>query len=70
MVGIKDFDALEQISNTAEKLSAGEILQLEKSISKSMTEAVYFEMINQINSYFNKSIFTVLSTRSANSRAK
>ena len=47
MVGIKDFDALEQISNTAEKLSAGEILQLEKSISKSMTEAVYFEMINQ-----------------------
>jgi len=47
MVGIKDFDALEQISNTAEKLSAGEILQLEKSISKSMTEAVYFEMISQ-----------------------
>ena len=29
MIGIKDFDALEQISNTAEKLSAGEILQIE-----------------------------------------
>ena len=47
MIGIKDFDALEQISNTAEKLSAGEILQIEKSITKSMTEEVYFDMINQ-----------------------
>ena len=46
-IGIKDFDALEQISNTAEKLSAGEILQIEKSITKSMTEDVYFDMINQ-----------------------
>ncbi len=47
MIGIKDFDALEQISSTAEKLSAGEILQIEKSITKSMTEDVYFDMINQ-----------------------
>jgi len=47
MIGIKDFDALELISNTAEKLSAGEILQLEKSITKSMTEPVYYNMINQ-----------------------
>ncbi|MDC0480099.1 MAG: polyprenyl synthetase family protein [Fidelibacterota bacterium] len=47
MIGIKDFDALEQISNTAEKLSAGEILQIEKSITKSMTEEIYFDMINQ-----------------------
>mgnify|MGYP000147325496 FL=1 len=47
MIGIKDFDALEQISITAEKLSAGEILQIEKSITKSMTEDVYFDMINQ-----------------------
>lgn len=47
MIGIKDFDALERISNTAEKLSAGEILQIEKSITKSMTEDVYFDMINQ-----------------------
>ena len=30
MIGLKDFDALEQISSTAEKLSAGEILQIEK----------------------------------------
>ena len=47
MVGLKDFDALEQISITAEKLSAGEILQIEKSITRSMTEEVYFEMIGQ-----------------------
>ncbi len=47
MIGIKDFDALELISNTAEKLSAGEILQLEKSITKSMTEPIYYDMINQ-----------------------
>lgn len=47
MVGIRDFDALEQISSTAEKLSAGELLQIEKSITKSMTEDVYFDMINQ-----------------------
>ena len=47
MIGLKDFDALEQISSTAEKLSAGEILQIEKSITRSMTEDVYFEMISQ-----------------------
>ncbi|MBT5760081.1 MAG: polyprenyl synthetase family protein [Candidatus Marinimicrobia bacterium] len=47
IIGIRDFDALEKISNTAEKLSAGEILQIEKSITKSMTEDVYFDMINQ-----------------------
>jgi octaprenyl-diphosphate synthase len=47
MIGIRDFDALEQISSTAEKLSAGEPLQIEKSITKSMTEDVYFDIINQ-----------------------
>ena len=47
MIGLKDFEALEQISGTAEKLSAGEILQIEKSITRSMTEDVYFEMIGQ-----------------------
>ena len=47
MVGLRDFDALEQISITAEKLSAGEILQIEKSITRSMTEEVYFEIIGQ-----------------------
>ena len=46
MIGLKDFDALEQISSTAEKLSAGEILQIEKSITRSMTEDVYFETVS------------------------
>lgn len=47
MIGLKDFDALVIISETAEKLSAGEILQIEKSITRKMTKAVYFDMINQ-----------------------
>ncbi|MBT5355416.1 MAG: polyprenyl synthetase family protein [Candidatus Marinimicrobia bacterium] len=47
MIGIKDFEALELISSTAEKLSAGEILQLEKNITKSMTEPIYYEVIKQ-----------------------
>ena len=47
MIGLKDFDALVIISETAEKLSAGEILQIEKSITRKMTKDVYFDMINQ-----------------------
>ena len=47
MVKLKDFDALDLISNTAEKLSAGEIMQIEKSLTKRMTKSVYYEMINQ-----------------------
>ena len=47
MIGLRDFDALEKISSTAQKLSAGEILQIEKSITRSMNEEVYFDMINQ-----------------------
>ena len=47
MVGLKDFAALQLIADTAEKLAAGEILQIEKSITRSMTEEVYFEMIGQ-----------------------
>ena len=41
MVGLKDFAALQLIADTAEKLAAGEILQIEKSLTKSMTEDVY-----------------------------
>ena len=47
MIRLKDFEALERISTTAEQLSAGEILQIEKSITKSMNEEVYFDMIGQ-----------------------
>jgi len=45
MVRLRNFSALELISKTAEELSAGEILQLEKNIKKSMDEEVYFRII-------------------------
>ena len=45
MVRLKDFAALQLIADTAEKLAAGEILQIEKSLTRSMTEKVYYEMI-------------------------
>ena len=47
MVGLKDFDALDLISRTAEKLSAGEIMQIEKSLNRYMPKNVYYDMINQ-----------------------
>jgi|TARA_B110000914_G_scaffold226490_1_gene252124 octaprenyl-diphosphate synthase len=47
MVNLKNFDALDLISKTAEKLSAGEIMQIEKSLTRNMSKNVYYEMINQ-----------------------
>lgn len=47
LIKLKNFDALELLSHTAEKLSAGEILQIEKSMTKNMTEDVYYDMIYQ-----------------------
>ena len=47
MVNLKNFDALELISNTAEKLSAGEIMQIEKSLTRNMPKDVYYDMINK-----------------------
>ena len=47
MVRLKNFTALELIASTAEKLAAGEILQIEKSITRSMNEKIYYEMIYQ-----------------------
>ena len=46
MIQIKDFDALEILSSTAERLSQGEILQIEKVITKKMTEEIYFKMVS------------------------
>ena len=45
MIGLKDFSALELIASTAEKLASGEILQIEKTLTKSMNEETYFDMI-------------------------
>ena len=47
MIGLKDFSALELIASTAEKLAAGEILQIEKSLTKSMNKQSYYDMIYQ-----------------------
>ena len=40
MVKLNDYEALQLIAETAEKLAAGEILQIEKSITRSMDEEI------------------------------
>lgn len=45
MIGLRDFRALEVLSSTAERLSSGEILQLEKALFGGMTEEVYYQMV-------------------------
>lgn len=45
VIRLRDFQALDLISKTAEKLSAGEMLQIERSFRKTMTEDVYYRMI-------------------------
>ena len=47
MVKMKNFKVLDSIGRTAEDLSSGELLQVEKSIKKKMTEEVYFNMIEK-----------------------
>ncbi len=45
MIGLRNFRALEVLSETAEHLSSGEILQLEKALLGGMTEEVYYQMV-------------------------
>ena len=45
MVTLRNFDALEILSTTAERLSQGEILQIEKALKKDMTEEIYYRMV-------------------------
>lgn len=45
MIKLKDFKALEIMSETAERLSSGEILQIEKARGDRMDEEIYYEMI-------------------------
>ncbi|MEE9166226.1 MAG: polyprenyl synthetase family protein [Candidatus Neomarinimicrobiota bacterium] len=45
LIRIRDFEVLDLISATAEKLSSGEMQQIEESFRKSMTEDVYYQMI-------------------------
>jgi len=54
MIQLRNFDALEILSLTAERLSQGEILQIEKALKKEMTEEVYFKMVgNKTASLFS-----------------
>lgn len=45
IISLKNFRALEALSQTAERLSSGEILQLEKALLGGMTEEVYYNMV-------------------------
>ncbi len=44
---MKNFKVLDSIGRTAEDLSSGELLQIEKSIGKRMDEKVYYKMIEK-----------------------
>ena len=46
MIHLKDFDALEILSSTAERLSQGEINQIEKAIKKNMTKDIYHQIVS------------------------
>ena len=46
LVWLRNFDALDVLSNTAERMSKGELLQMEKNRSNGMDEETYFKMIS------------------------
>ena len=46
MIHLRDFDALDLLSKTAERLSEGEIRQIESAIRKDMTEEIYYGMVS------------------------
>ena len=45
LIRLRDFEALDLISDTAKRLSLGEMLQIESSFKKSMSEETYFKMV-------------------------
>ena len=54
MVKINNNEALSELSSTAEKLSEGEIMQIERAIKREMSEEVYYDMIrNKTASLFS-----------------
>ena len=46
MIQLRSFDALEVLSNTANRLSEGELLQMERSKTKKMDEPTYLKMVS------------------------
>lgn len=45
MIRLRDFRALDLLSKAAERLSSGEILQMEKALLGGMNEEVYYQMV-------------------------
>ncbi len=45
IIHLENFDALRVLSSTAERLSQGEIMQIEKAIRREMTEKDYYRMV-------------------------
>ena len=45
MIILRDFRALDLLSRTAERLSSGEILQMEKALLGGMNEEIYYRMV-------------------------
>ncbi len=45
MISLRDFRALDLLSKTAERLSSGEILQMEKALLGGMNEEIYYQMV-------------------------
>ena len=46
MIKLRNFDALQILSDTANRLSQGELLQMERAKNKDMNESLYFTMIS------------------------
>ena len=46
MIELKNFDALEVLSNTANRLSEGELLQMQHAKVKNINESIYIKMIS------------------------
>ncbi len=46
MIKLKNFDALEVLSNTANRLSEGELLQMQYAKVKNMDESIYIKMVS------------------------
>ena len=46
IIAINNNEALKILSKTSKRLTQGEILQIEKTISKNMNEKIYFKMIS------------------------
>ena len=46
MIQIRNFDALNILSQTAERLSQGEILQIEKVFKRKMTKEIYYQIVS------------------------